>query len=950
MSELDWKGEGGAAEGGGPSRSGVAPGKRAASSSRTGSAASPEAEAATTAVASRGSGQPLAPGPAQFFGKSYGADFSGVRVHTDSGAADKAGAQAFTYGSDIFFGGGQYQPDTNHGAFVIGHELAHVAQQGSEQAVQPMLADDGSQQALEVGSESDPAESEASGAARAAMRGGRVSISRSPAAVRFFKQGTGEASEGGHAYMTEQALQGMGLNPTEARAGRQGNWARDLSQAIMPATRGLAGDILPILNILSIKDFQRGFSFEEFGTYDPVEHIDNPALLRGDGAFAQGPMPSQGDNSDIEQSEVLAPGANGDPNYAADAGTADQAYADIDTRYARTNMNESEVMNPQDAAAYHVDDSGIPRYMHTSKELLKTQLKNAARLGRHDNNGRGPRLFSSAVHIMQDFYAHSNFCEAAVNILIRDGTLQVRNEAGQLETLDASRGVINTQMHANDANGNPVAANLMRTNAAGETIETLTTGSFTLTDTAASVMEEVSDKWKQFNPFVVGSKEPSELTGACLDYVEMTSPDDFNAIGAWIAGKMRAIISPIEAVASTAAGAVEGAGNAGGGAIEGAGEVASWGLGLLNEANSWAGGSDNYFSEEQQAVTGVAGVASRSVRGATGAAADGIRSVITALNGAADSMEAQEHMLRTAYEWVHNNINPMDAIIAMARRIPGIGPEVAELLEKGSEKMKKYLEEKLGAAWNKVVDLGVEALNAFIAVLRANTNMDDKKNAGVGDGVVPWIERKFGAVGDMYENGHPTNGIAPDSYSVPSHTEIGKDHPDLSQGAHDHEADQGHERVSREEAAEGHHHSREGEDHHGHNHEGAFLANLAEQLASMATVAMGEPVSRAWDMMESSGVDDGATFETDIETAVNTYFNHPSACSYWVGPVRAAAGGVMGPGILEHLSTAAAGDPIRPDPGEGPARFAGPGNDANVQSDLGQPDTYDRGHRTDLGD
>lgn len=40
----------------------------------------------------------------------FGADFSGVRVHTDSAAVQmnrELGAQAFTHGSDIYYGSGK---------------------------------------------------------------------------------------------------------------------------------------------------------------------------------------------------------------------------------------------------------------------------------------------------------------------------------------------------------------------------------------------------------------------------------------------------------------------------------------------------------------------------------------------------------------------------------------------------------------------------------------------------------------------------------------------------------------------------------------------------------------------------------------------------------------------------------------------------------------------------
>ena len=59
-------------------------------------------------------------------------DFSSVRVHSGEQAADVASglqAQAVTVGTDVYFGSGRYAPHAEDGAELLGHELAHVAQQ-----------------------------------------------------------------------------------------------------------------------------------------------------------------------------------------------------------------------------------------------------------------------------------------------------------------------------------------------------------------------------------------------------------------------------------------------------------------------------------------------------------------------------------------------------------------------------------------------------------------------------------------------------------------------------------------------------------------------------------------------------------------------------------------------------------------------------------------------------
>ena len=77
-------------------------------------------------------GRPLERRTRRFFESRLGHDFSAVRIHTDARAADSArsvNALAYTYGQNVFFGTGQYAPETVHGRQTLAHELAHVVQQ-----------------------------------------------------------------------------------------------------------------------------------------------------------------------------------------------------------------------------------------------------------------------------------------------------------------------------------------------------------------------------------------------------------------------------------------------------------------------------------------------------------------------------------------------------------------------------------------------------------------------------------------------------------------------------------------------------------------------------------------------------------------------------------------------------------------------------------------------------
>ena len=85
----------------------------------------------------KGSGSPLPAETRAFMEPRFGADFSGVQLHTDSAAAQLSrdlNAQAFTRGPDIFMGSGTYNPGTSSGKELLAHELTHVVQQGSAQA------------------------------------------------------------------------------------------------------------------------------------------------------------------------------------------------------------------------------------------------------------------------------------------------------------------------------------------------------------------------------------------------------------------------------------------------------------------------------------------------------------------------------------------------------------------------------------------------------------------------------------------------------------------------------------------------------------------------------------------------------------------------------------------------------------------------------------------------
>lgn len=787
-----------------------------------------------------GGGRPL-PGPVmEKMEAPFGTRFDNVRIHTGSEANtlnQQLNAKAFTHGADIFFAEGQYRPDTVMGRHLLAHELTHVAQQGA-------------------GGESAT----------------KTATAASPTTIRRFAQGTtkinknGEYQGGtGHAGMTEEALQGMGLNAREARQGRLGNWERDMSQALTPGTVALlsAEKLMPVLNILAIEEFGRGLNPAEFGTYDPVEHIDNPTDLRGSDVFNQvNPADPDGGltyptNPDVGVTSKLK----------GTEGPANKGYAAVDQRYALT-QTKGAILNPQDAAAFQVDQSAIPRYLNTSKLWLTAKLHQSANLGRKMKDGLGPREFSSGIHTMQDYYAHTNFCEIGINILIREGGLEIvvadDGHGGKKTQVLGKDKVLNTQVHANGADGNPLLKNLVNAGAVSksgkkETREVLTTGSFNLTDTGASVLEEVADKIKKLNPFDKNKKGPNTLIMACLDYLELdeNNPEAFNTLGKQIAERIRGSMGIISALAPQAAAAAGTAGNLGAGAVREGASQASGALSVLNRINGALGGDNDYFDSDRKKIIAKGDAVAGGVKGAAEGLSKDILNINMQLEAVAKAVDGRDHMLRTAYQWAYEN-NPLTLIKAAARKIPVIGEKIAAEIESLEKTINKLMEDTLGAAWNAAVTKTVAGLNRVIAKIRAKTNIERKKReAGTG------TAGKLGGASDLYdENGSPKEGIAPKSYTPPSHTEIAKDHDDIVNPARDGKADH------------------EGKDEHGHNHISSYLAPLATGLGKMASNAIGKKVAACWDIVDAGGKPTARQL-AEIDAVVEVYFAHPADCDYW---------------------------------------------------------------------
>jgi hypothetical protein len=133
------------------------------------------------------SGQPLDAATRSFMESRFGHDFSQVRVHTDTRAAESAravNALAYTVGRDLVFDAGRYAPQTNPGRELLAHELTHVVQQNGDHAAPVRI----------IGPSNDSAEREADSVSASVMRATAtpfIPLQSGPGALR--RQGLSKA-------------------------------------------------------------------------------------------------------------------------------------------------------------------------------------------------------------------------------------------------------------------------------------------------------------------------------------------------------------------------------------------------------------------------------------------------------------------------------------------------------------------------------------------------------------------------------------------------------------------------------------------------------------------------------------------------------------------------------------------------------------------------------------
>jgi hypothetical protein len=115
-------------------------------------------------------GKPMDETTRHFMEPRFGAEFGGVRVHTDNPAersAEALEADAYTSGKHIYFAAGKYAPETSEGRHLLAHELTHTLQQENGR----MSAATSREGGILVGSPTDPLEREAEHVAEVVEQG-----------------------------------------------------------------------------------------------------------------------------------------------------------------------------------------------------------------------------------------------------------------------------------------------------------------------------------------------------------------------------------------------------------------------------------------------------------------------------------------------------------------------------------------------------------------------------------------------------------------------------------------------------------------------------------------------------------------------------------------------------------------------------------------------------------
>jgi hypothetical protein len=154
----------------------------------------------------RSSGEPLDSSTRALMESNFAQDFSGVRIHRDTKAAESASAinaLAYTVGRDIAFQKNLYSPSTKEGKKLLAHELTHVVQQGNK--------NHSAGSTLKIGSANDAGERDADTAAQMIDAGEMVNVSSGVSAGALYRKAPKAGDDPIHQPMIDDFRREQGL-------------------------------------------------------------------------------------------------------------------------------------------------------------------------------------------------------------------------------------------------------------------------------------------------------------------------------------------------------------------------------------------------------------------------------------------------------------------------------------------------------------------------------------------------------------------------------------------------------------------------------------------------------------------------------------------------------------------------------------------------------------------
>ena len=218
------------------------------------------------------------------------------------------------------------------------------------------------------------------------------------------------AGEAGHGEIEQTALPKVGFSEQETSQVYFGNWLRDFSQLNSSGSPLAQPDLLSLYSVVRILgwgEYNREVSPQELGAYVPSEHLDNPSA----GGLAPGVAETDVTIEDPEIQVLATKYPKGDPRRRPFDDAFDRLSPQQQAAYQSEEARRSEITAASKA-------SGLPEYIERGKMHSKDKLKTAIGWGRQP---RGFQDMGDALHVVEDYFSHSNFVDVALWTLHNEG-------------------------------------------------------------------------------------------------------------------------------------------------------------------------------------------------------------------------------------------------------------------------------------------------------------------------------------------------------------------------------------------------------------------------------------------------------------------------------------------------------------------------------------------------